>query len=103
MWFPATLVKIGKYALACTSLAEADFRECPKLAEVGFHAFYSCSALREVHFGSAIHSGPAISGAAGTFDSCGELELVTMPVGAPVPTGLPARVRVVLGSAYHQL
>jgi hypothetical protein len=55
--FPATLTKIeGISALSCSGLAEADFRECPRLTEIGGNAFYSCSVLREVHFGAGLKS-----------------------------------------------
>jgi hypothetical protein len=50
--FPATLTRIeNNWALSCTGLIEADFRDCPKLAQIGGHAFNSCGALREVLFG----------------------------------------------------
>jgi hypothetical protein len=92
--FSAGLKSCGDYAFAgCRDLAALDFRPCPNLAQVGTQAFDGCSGLKGVQIGLAV----AVTGE--MFAHCTALELVTVPMGAPPPTGLPANVRVQLGNA----
>jgi hypothetical protein len=109
--FPATLRKIGSHALSHTSLIEADFRECPELAQVGAYAFYTCNALRRVHFAAGLTSCGECA-----FQSCptlGQLdfrpcqnrymaqlrwqpamEIILVPIGATAPSGRAKTGRV---------
>jgi hypothetical protein len=86
--FPATLRKIGSYALGCSGLIEADFGQCLTLFEMGIEPFVGCSALRRVRLGSVV---PFTFAA---FKNCPALEIVSVPIGAVVPVGLPDHFRV---------
>jgi hypothetical protein len=86
--FPATLRRIGSYALGYSGLIEADFGPCLTLFEMGIEPFVGCSALRRVRLGSIV---PFTSA---TFGNCAALEIVSMPIGAVVPTDLPEHFRV---------
>jgi hypothetical protein len=92
--FGAGLKSCGNYAFAdCRGLAALDFRPCPNLAQVGKQAFDGCSGLKRVQIGLAVAVTRAM------FADCTALEVVTVPMGAPPPTGLPTGVRVQLGNA----
>jgi hypothetical protein len=92
--FGPGLASCGDYAFCnCPSLTTLDFRPCPNLRHLGTLAFYGCSGLRQVHFGSTAAVTPT------TFTNCTALELISVPMDAPIPPELPTEVRVEAGNA----
>jgi hypothetical protein len=87
VYFSAGLRSCGNCAFRnCPSLTALDFRPCVHLMEIGEQPFKDCLRLREIRFGSAV----PLTGA--MFTNCPALELITLPVGAPAPADLPARI-----------